>query len=54
LIRAGEMEACLFFFLKFKGTQSQEEHKTILSGLRIDVIALSDQIEFRHFSVSRR
>jgi hypothetical protein len=31
-IHAGEMDACPFFFLNFKGTPSQEEHKTIFSG----------------------
>jgi hypothetical protein len=29
--------------LNFKGTSSQEEHKTIFSGLRINQMALSGQ-----------
>jgi hypothetical protein len=45
LIHAGELEACLFFFLNFKGTSSQEEHKTIFSGLKIYEMALFDQID---------
>jgi hypothetical protein len=32
-MRAGELEARQFFFLNFKGTPSQEQHKTIFSGL---------------------
>jgi hypothetical protein len=32
--------------LNFKGTPSQEEHKTIFSGLTICKIALSDQSDF--------
>jgi hypothetical protein len=28
-IHAGKLEARLFFFLNFKGTSSQEEHKTM-------------------------
>jgi hypothetical protein len=40
------MEARLIFFLNFKGTPSQEEHKTIFSGFKIDEIALSDQVDF--------
>jgi hypothetical protein len=31
---AGKLEARPFFFLNFKGTPSQEQHKTIFSGLR--------------------
>ncbi len=34
------------FFLNFKGTPSQEEHKTIFSGFKISEIALSNQIDF--------
>jgi hypothetical protein len=37
------MEACPFFFSNFKGTPSQEEHKTIFSGLKINQMALSVQ-----------
>jgi hypothetical protein len=33
IIRAGKLEARQFCFLKFKGTPSQEQHKTIFSGL---------------------
>ncbi len=29
IIRAGKLEARLFFFLNYKGTPSQEEQKTI-------------------------
>jgi hypothetical protein len=36
----------MFFFLNFKGTPSQEEHKTIFSGLTICKMALSDQSDF--------
>jgi hypothetical protein len=32
--------------LNFKGTPSQEEQKTIFSGLTICKMALSDQIDF--------
>jgi hypothetical protein len=39
----GKLEARLFFFLNFKGTPSQEEHKTIFSGKTICRLALSDQ-----------
>ncbi len=46
IIRAGQLEARPFFFLNFKGTQSQEEQETIFSGLMICKMALSDQIEF--------
>jgi hypothetical protein len=49
LIHAGELEACLFFFLNFKGTSSQEEHKTIFSGLKIYEMALSGQIDVPAF-----
>ncbi len=30
---AGKLDARLFFFLNFKGTPSQENHKTIFCGL---------------------
>jgi hypothetical protein len=46
IIRAGKLEARPFFFLIFKGTPSQEEHKTIFSGLMICKMALSDQSDF--------
>jgi hypothetical protein len=46
IIRAGKLEARPFFFLNFKGTPSQEEQKTIFSGLMICKIALSDQSDF--------
>jgi hypothetical protein len=46
IIRAGKLEACPFFFLNFKGTPSQEEHKTIFSGLMICKMALYDQSDF--------
>jgi hypothetical protein len=36
-------------FQIFKGTPSQEEHKTIFSGFGIDDMALSDQIDFSAF-----
>ncbi len=45
-IRAGKLEAGPFFFLNFKGTPSQEEQKTIFSGLTICKMALSDQSNF--------
>jgi hypothetical protein len=32
-----------FFFSNFKGTPSQEEHKTIFSSLKISKMALSGQ-----------
>jgi hypothetical protein len=46
IIHAGKLEARPFFFLNFKGTTSQEEHKTIFSGLTICKIAFSDQSDF--------
>jgi hypothetical protein len=46
IFRAGKLEACSFFFLNFKGTPSQEEHKTIFSSLTICKMALSDQSDF--------
>jgi hypothetical protein len=39
----------LLFFFNFKGTPSQEEHKTIFSSLKINEVALSDQIDFPAF-----
>jgi hypothetical protein len=35
--------------LNFKGTPSQEKHKTIFSGLNINELALSDQNDFLAF-----
>jgi hypothetical protein len=35
IIRAGKLEARPFFFMNFKWTPSQEEQKTIFSGLTI-------------------
>jgi hypothetical protein len=35
-MRASKLEAQPFFFLNLKGTTSQEEHETILSGLKIN------------------
>ncbi len=35
IICAGKLEARLFFFFNFKETPSQEEHKTVVSGLKI-------------------
>ncbi len=46
IICAGKLEAHPFFFLNFKGTPSQEEQKTIFSGLIICMMALSDQSDF--------
>jgi hypothetical protein len=46
IIRDGKLEARLFFFLNFKLTPLQEEHKTIFSGLTICKMALSDQSDF--------
>jgi hypothetical protein len=46
IICAGKLEAHPFFLLNFKGTPSQEEQKTIVSGLAICKIALSDQSDF--------
>jgi hypothetical protein len=48
IIHAGKLEACPFFFLNFKGTPSQEEHKTI--GKR----GLSNQIDFPALSHLRK
>jgi hypothetical protein len=41
IIRPHKLEARPLFFLNFKGTPSQEEHKTIFSGLKINKMALS-------------
>jgi hypothetical protein len=35
-MRASKLEVQPFFFLNLKGTTSQEEHETILSGLKIN------------------
>ncbi len=43
IIRAGKLEALPFFFFNIKGTPSQEEHKTIFSGWKINKMALSGQ-----------
>jgi hypothetical protein len=40
-IRPHKLEARPFFFLNFKGTLSQEKHKTIFRGLKINKMALS-------------
>jgi hypothetical protein len=39
------VEACPFFFFNFKGTPSQEEHKTIFSGLKLCKMDFSYQID---------
>jgi hypothetical protein len=39
--------------LNFKGTQSQEEHKTIFSGLKNNEMALQIKVTLQHFSISR-
>jgi hypothetical protein len=49
-IRAGKLQACPYIFLNFKGTPSQEEHKTIFSRLKINEMALFDQIDFGIFA----
>jgi hypothetical protein len=38
-----------FFIFYFKGTPSQEEHKTIFRGFKICKMALSNQIDFLAF-----
>ncbi len=43
IIRASKLKARPFFFFNFKGTPSQKEHKTIVSGLKISKMALSGQ-----------
>ncbi len=48
------MKARPFFFLDFKGTPSQEEHKTIFSSLKICKMALSNQIDFSAFFSLRK
>jgi hypothetical protein len=49
IIRAGKLEARPLNFLNFKGTPSQEGHKTIFSSLKICKMALSNQIDFLAF-----
>jgi hypothetical protein len=49
IIRASKLKACSFFFLNFKGTPSQEEHKTIFSDLKSKKMALSGQSDPRHY-----
>jgi hypothetical protein len=39
----------LFFFFNFKATPSQEEHKSIISNLKINEMALFDQSNFPAF-----
>jgi hypothetical protein len=46
MIRTVKLEAQQIFIWNFKGTPSQEEHKTIFSGVKIYEITLSDQIDF--------
>jgi hypothetical protein len=41
IFRPRKLEARPFLFLNFKGTPSQEEQKTIFSGLKINKMALS-------------
>jgi hypothetical protein len=43
MICTAKLEAWQIFTLYFKGTPSREEHKTIFSGLKITVMALSRQ-----------
>ncbi len=43
IILAGKLEARPFFFSNSNGTPSQEEHKTIFSGLKINQMDLSRQ-----------
>jgi hypothetical protein len=43
-----------FLFLNFKGTPSQEEHKTSFSGLNIFKMALSSHIDFPAFFSLRK
>ncbi len=45
IIRPRKLEARPFFFLNFKGTPSQQEHKIIFSGLKIIKMALSGFID---------
>ncbi len=40
-IRPRKLETRPIFYLNFKGTPSQEEHKTIFNGLKINKMALS-------------
>jgi hypothetical protein len=53
-IRASKMEAHTFFFLNFKGTPSQEEQKTVFSGLKFIEMVSSDLSDLWHFSVCVR
>jgi hypothetical protein len=46
IIRAGKLETSRFFFFNFKGISSQEDQKTIFSGLTICKVALSDLSDF--------
>ncbi len=39
----------VLFIFEFKVTPSQEEHKTIFRGSKINEMALSDQIDFPSF-----
>jgi hypothetical protein len=54
LIHAGKLEARQFFFMNFKGTPSEEEQKTIFSGLKICKMALSNQSDFPAFFRHRK
>ncbi len=54
IIRAGKLEARPFFFLNFKGTPSQEEQKTIFSGLRFVRWICLVKVTFQQFSVCVR
>jgi hypothetical protein len=54
IISAGKLEARPFFFLNFKGTPSQEEHKTIYSGLTFVRWLCLIKVTFRQFSVCVR
>jgi hypothetical protein len=54
MIRTVKLEAQQIFIWNFKGTPSQEEHKTIFSGVMIYEITLLIKLTFRHFSVSGR
>jgi hypothetical protein len=47
-------EKLLLFFLNFKGTPSQKEHKIIFSGLKIYKMALSNHIDFLAFFSLRK
>ncbi len=43
IVRSGKLEACPFFFSNFKGSPSQEKHKTNFSDLKISKMALPGQ-----------